>query len=145
LLPNWEGAVASFENVREYLVEMLVQIGCELIGHTVEKAGLRHLPGLFLMEIERSGEVIPVESPNTMIYARDRLVFAGAVESVVELRRIYGLEVSDDQAFKLEHSLKEHRLFEAVISAESPAAGKSLRDARFRHPHQKYAGRPRNH
>src|SRR5262245_59420345 len=43
---------------REYLVEMLVKPGCRLIGQSVEAAGLRRLPGLFLIEIDRKGELI---------------------------------------------------------------------------------------
>ena len=133
LLPRREGAAESFDNVREYLVEMEVRPGCELIGQSVQEAGLRHLPGLFLVEIARSGDVLTVVSPRARIQAEDRLVFAGAVESVVELRRIRGLEVASDQVFKLQGSQSGRRLFEAVISAESPAIGKSIRDARFRH------------
>ena len=45
------------ETRREYLVEMLVQPGCRLAGKTVAEAGLRHLPGLFLIEIDRDGVV----------------------------------------------------------------------------------------
>ena len=32
--------------------------GCRSVGKTIEKAGLRHLPGMYLAEIDRDGEVI---------------------------------------------------------------------------------------
>ena len=95
---------------------MLVQANCELSGQTIQDAGLRHLPGLFLIETVRNGDIIPVVSPQTVIQSGDRLVFAGAVDSVVELRRIRGLAVASDQVFKLEGRTHERRLFEAVIS-----------------------------
>ena len=133
LLPNREGSTEKFANVREYLVEMLVKPGCELNKQTIQDAGLRHLPGLFLIEIVRDGEVIPVVSPKIVIQTNDRLVFAGAVESVVELRRIRGLELASDQIFKLDAHEHDRRLFEAVISAESPTMGLNIREARFRH------------
>lgn len=133
LLPKREGAVESFDNVREYLVEMQVRPDCELVGQTVQDAGLRNLPGLFLVEIDRQGELLTAISPTMQIYGGDRLVFAGAVESVVELRRIRGLEVATNQAFKLKGNIRQRRLFEAVISSESPAVGCSIREARFRH------------
>jgi di/tricarboxylate transporter len=61
------------------------------------------------------------------------MIFAGAVDSVIELRKIRGLVVADDQIFKLESNQHERRLFEAVISAGNPVNGQSIRDARFRH------------
>lgn len=133
LISDRVGAIESFSDVREYLVEMLVKANCELSGQTIQDAGLRHLPGLFLIEIVRDGDIIPVVSPQTVIHQDDRLVFAGAVDSVVELRRIKGLEVASDQIFKLKGHEHERRLFEAVISSESPVAGLNIREARFRH------------
>lgn len=133
LLPNRTGSTENFSDVREYLVEMLVKPDCELAGKTVQDAGLRHLPGLFLIEILRDEELISVVSPQAFIQANDRLIFAGAVESVIELRRIRGLVVASDQVFKLNTNEHERRLFEAVISAESPIVNLNIRKARFRH------------
>ena len=133
LITDRIGAIETFSDVREYLVEMLVRPNCELSGLTIQDAGLRHLPGLFLIEIVRDDDIIPVVSPQTVIQTGDRLVFAGAVDSVVELRRIRGLVVASDQVFKLKGHKHERRLFEAVISAESPVAGLNIREARFRH------------
>lgn len=133
LIPDRTGAIKQFSDVREYLVEMLVMPNCELLGNTIQNAGLRHLPGLYLIEIVRDGDIIPVVSPQTVIQSGDRLVFAGAVDSVVELRRIRGLVVASDQVFKLEGRDHERRLFEAVISAENPVTGLNIRESRFRH------------
>lgn len=133
LIPNRVGAIEKFGDVREYLVEMLVKSDCELAGQTVQDAGLRHLPGLFLIEIIRENEILSAVSPQTIIQTDDRLVFAGAVDSVVELRRIRGLVLASDQVFKLAGRDHERRLFEAVISAESPVNGLNIRKARFRH------------
>ena len=56
LLPDRKELIEQLEDTRrEYLVEMLVQPGCRLAGKTVAAAGLRHLPGLFLIEIDRDG------------------------------------------------------------------------------------------
>jgi len=133
LLTDRQGSIERFSNVREYLVEMQVQPNCELVGQSIQDAGLRHLPGLFLIEIIRNGELFPAVSPQTIIQTNDRLVFAGAVDSVVELRRIRGLVVASDQTFKLEGLEHERRLFEAVISAENPVIRQTIREARFRH------------
>lgn len=133
ILPDKDGAIEQFNDVREYLLEMYVEPDCELSGQNIADAGLRNLPGLFLVEIVREDQVFPVISPHTMIHAGDHLVFAGAVESVVELRRIRGLSVASKQLFKLDGHQHERRLFEAVVSAESPIVGINIRKARFRH------------
>ncbi len=133
ILPDNAGAIEQFNDVREYLLEMLVEEGCELAGQSIADAGLRHLPGLFLIEIVRNQQVFPVVSPQAMIYAGDHLVFAGAVESVVELRKIRGLVVATTQLFKLNGRQHERRLFEAVISKENSMVTMNIRESRFRH------------
>lgn len=133
ILPDKAGAIEQFKDIREYLLEMHVASGCVLAGQSIADAGLRNLPGLFLVEIVRKDQIFPVISPQTMIHAGDHLVFSGAVESVVDLLRIRGLTVATEQLFKLEGHQHQRRLFEAVISAESPVVGINIRTARFRH------------
>ena len=59
LMPDRKELIEQLEETRrEYLVEMLVQPGCRLVGKQVGEAGLRQLPGLFLIEIDRDGPVI---------------------------------------------------------------------------------------
>ena len=60
---------------REYLVELLVENNCRLIGQTIETAGLRQLPGLFLIEIDRDGSIIAPVTPDEIIHSQDRMVF----------------------------------------------------------------------
>lgn len=133
VLTEKAGAIEQFSECREYLLEMLVIENCELAGLSIQDAGLRHLPGLYLVEIDREGELFPGVSPQMVIQVGDRLIFAGAVESVIELRKIRGLEVAEKQVFKLQSNQRERRLFEAVIASGNPIIGQSIRDARFRH------------
>ena len=121
------------ESRREYMVEMLVQPDCRMAGQTVEKAGLRHLPGLFLIEIDRSGELITPVAPGDTILVFDRLVFTGVVSSVVELQKITGLVPTADPAYESRPTQQMSRsMSEAVISANSPLIGKTIREADFR-------------
>ncbi len=119
------------ERRREYIASMAVRSDCPMVGQSVEEAGLRHLPGLFLVEIDRGGRVITPVAPDEMIRSGDHLVFAGAVSTIVELQRIRGLLPISEEA---EPSANDpsHRLAEAVISASSPLVGSSVRDANFR-------------
>ncbi len=133
ILRKRTGSFAQFENTREYLVEVLVEAHSELVGQQIQQAGLRNLPGLFVIELQRGNEIMQSVDPLTVLEAGDRLVFAGAVDSVAELRGYKGLKIADDQTFKLEVDQSERRLFEAVLSASNPVIGKTLKESRFRH------------
>ncbi len=118
---------------RDYLVEMRVQVGCRLCGQRVETAGLRQLPGLFLIEIDRGGDIIAPVRPEDVIQPGDRMVFTGVVNSIVELERIPGLVSVDDSEESLaDKDAHERRMVEAVISENSALNGKRIRDADFR-------------
>lgn len=132
LLPERVPALSQFSNVREYTVEMLVEEQSPLLGRSIEEAGLRQLPGLYLIEIDRSGQVIPAVSPTERLQANDRLIFAGIVDSVVDLQKIRGLKPATDQVFKLNAPRPERCLIEAVISDSCPLISKSIRVGRFR-------------
>lgn len=63
LLPDRRPAISLTDDPRQYTVEMLVQPGGPLVGQSVEKAGLRHLPGLYLAGIDRQGRILPAVGP----------------------------------------------------------------------------------
>lgn len=118
---------------REYLVELLVENNCRLIGQTIETAGLRQLPGLFLIEIDRDGSIIAPVTPDEIIHSQDRMVFTGIVSTIVDLEKIPGLRPATDQSYHLSPAQRRGRLLsEAVISPTSPLIGKSIRNANFR-------------
>lgn len=132
LLPDRSGSQDLVERPREYTVAMRVEPGSPVVGQRIEEAGLRHLPGLFLVEIERGGELMPAVDPDTRIHAGDHLLFVGVVDSVVDLRRIRGLVPATDQVDKLAHARPDRRLLEAVVGAGSSLAGTNIRELRFR-------------
>jgi len=128
-----EGALPLRTDPKEYMTALRVEPDSPVAGRTVEQAGLRHLPGLYLSRIERSGETIVAVSPEQRIQAGDTLVFVGAVESVVDLQRIKGLTPAADEVNqRLEGPRHQIRLVEAVLAAGSDLVGLSIRDAAFR-------------
>ncbi|KAB7628468.1 SLC13 family permease [Alkalilimnicola sp. S0819] len=132
LLPRREGAEQSFANTREYMAEMLVDAGGPLVGRTVKEAGLRNLPGLFLVEIERSGHRLGAVGPDEVLCGEDRLIFAGLADSIVDLYRIEGLR-RPGKASALEGGRGQpHCLIEAVVARSAPFVGRSIRESRFR-------------
>ena len=132
LLPDRKPVMSDLDDARQYTVEMMVPAGSPLAGKTIEEAGLRHLPGMFLVEIERDGAILPAIGPHQRLRDNDRLVFAGIVDSVVDLQRIRGLVPASDQVFKLAVPRPERCLTEAVVSDSCPLVGKSIREGRFR-------------
>ncbi len=132
LLPRRQPAASTYEDVREYIAEMLVEPGSPLVGKSIEAAGLRQLPGLFLIEIERCGQVLPVVSPQDVLRAQDRLVFAGILDSVMDLQKTRGLIPATNQVFKLDVPRPGRSFVEAVLSDKSPLIGKTVRAGRFR-------------
>ncbi|HPM82700.1 MAG TPA: SLC13 family permease [Candidatus Anammoximicrobium sp.] len=132
LLPDRRPAISLTDDPRQYTVEMLVQPGGPLVGQSVEQAGLRHLPGLYLAEIDRQGVILPAVGPQERLQAGDRLVFAGIIESVVDLQKMRGLTPATDQTFKLDAPRTQRSLIEAVVSDRCPLVGKNIREGRFR-------------
>jgi len=134
LLPS-RGSYTSqdAESSRSYLIDLRIQPGCRLAGQSVTDAGLRHLSGLYLVEIVREGRSISPVSPNTVLRENDILTFTGVGATIVELERIPGLvPVADEAYIEASAHRLESTLCEAVISATSPLIGKNVRDAEFR-------------
>ncbi|MGB8853631.1 MAG: SLC13 family permease [Pirellulales bacterium] len=132
LLRDRRPAMSQSDDPRQYSLEMLVEPGSPLAGRTIEAAGLRHLDGLFLMEIDRGGHVIAAVPPTERLEEGDRLVFVGVIDSVVELQKIRGLRPATDQVFKLDDPRSERKLVEAVVSNSCPLVGRTIREGQFR-------------
>jgi di/tricarboxylate transporter len=132
LLPDRKPAISTTDDPREYTVEMYVPKDSPLAGKTIEAAGLRHLPGLYLAEIQRDETAIPAVSPQEQLKSGDTLLFVGAVGSVKELQRIRGLVPATEEVFKLTAPRPQRCLIECVVSNTNPFVGMTIRDARFR-------------
>ncbi len=132
LLPDRRPAITSGDDPREYTVEMMVLADGPLVGKSIEEAGLRHLPGLFLTRIERAGEEIAPVSPRERLRGGDRLVFAGVLDSVVDLTKMRGLALAPAPAHELDTPVAKRRLIEAVVSSRCPLVGTSIREGEFR-------------
>tara|TARA_B100001059_G_scaffold204339_2_gene213584 strand:+ start:2014 stop:3840 length:1827 start_codon:yes stop_codon:yes gene_type:complete len=132
LLPERMPVESSPLDARTYQVEMVVAADAPIKGSTIEQAGLRQLPGLFLSQIDRGGVIMPAVGPDEILEAGDRLGFVGVLDSVMDLRRIRGLEPATDQTGKLTGSTGSRTLAEVVVSANSPLVGHSVRSSRFR-------------
>ncbi len=136
LIPDRRAASQEFsEEMREFTVQMEVVAGGPMDGTTIAEAGLRNLKGVFLVEIQRDGVVLPAVSPSRRLSGGDRLTFAGDSDSVVAFQRTAGL-ASAETAHMMEIDSPQHTFYEAVIGADSRLAGQTLADIEFRGRYQ---------
>ncbi len=134
LLPDREAPIEQAEHDESgYHAALRVDPGCPAIGKTVEQAGLRNLPGVFLARIDRGDATIPAVSPQEVIAQGDELVFVGELDSLMDLQQIKGLIPSsrDDDEHGPEYR-PNLRLTEAVISTNSALAGSTIRESGIR-------------
>ena len=123
------------EEVREFVVSMTVESGGPLDGKAVEAGGLRHLQGVYLVEIERDGQAIAPVPPTTILLGGDRLTFVGKADTIVDLQSMRGL-ASAEQQHVGELTTSLHAFYEVVVGAASPLVGKTLRGVEFRGRYQ---------
>ena len=132
LIPARKSAVSASDDPQQYTVEMQVEPHGPLVGKSIEEAGLRHLSGLYIAEIQRADGNISAAKPSEILQADDALILVGALETVVDLRKIRGLASPDDQARKLQVPAWRRTLVEAVVSPRCSLLGKTVREGRFR-------------
>ncbi|MCW5774868.1 MAG: SLC13 family permease [Phycisphaeraceae bacterium] len=122
---------AGQEQSRKYLAAMRLTEGSPLAGKTVEGAGLRSLPGLFLSRIDRADSTVIAVGPEETLCAGDVLVFVGRLDSLVDLQQFKGLEPIADEEGGSGYR-PNLRLVEAVVSPASPLVGSTVRSAGIR-------------
>jgi di/tricarboxylate transporter len=132
LLPDRKPFEKMVDNPREYTLELEVTPQSDLIGNTIEKSGLRQLPGAFLAEIVRRDQIHSAVSPDEVLQSGDRLMFVGNITAMRPLLEQKGLQPAPDQLFKLDSPRHQRCLVEAVVSNTCPLVGKTIREGRFR-------------
>jgi di/tricarboxylate transporter len=136
LLPDRRSAHREAEDeVREFVISMTVESNGPLDGKAVEAGGLRHLQGVYLVEIERDGQAIAPVPPTTILLGEDRLTFVGRADTIVDLQAMRGLASAEQQHVGA-LTTELHSFYEVVVGAASPLVGKTLRDVEFRGRYQ---------
>jgi di/tricarboxylate transporter len=134
LLPR-RGTVDNSTVERPFTISLAVVPDGELDGHTITSGGLRQLGAVFLVAVDRQGELTAPVSPEHILRGGDIVTFAGQVDHIVELENVPGLDLAvEDQILKLDDG--EHAWFEAVVGAGSPLVGQTLKQFGFRNTYQ---------
>jgi di/tricarboxylate transporter len=101
-IPSRETAEQSFETTSDYTVELLVPTDNPAVGETVANAGLYNVKGGSLVEIVRfDREIIMPVPKDEWVLGGDRLIYAGQINEILELKRTHGLAAADHHVWSI--------------------------------------------
>lgn len=132
LLPERKSPDEAFGATADYTVELLVPTGCDMVGKTVEEAGLLSVSGGRLIEIVRfDKEVISPVPADDFIMGGDRLVYSGQIDDILELRKSHGLTTATKHVFSLDDVEKGRQFYTASVRRSSQLIGTSMEENGF--------------
>ncbi len=126
LLPDRKAPESAFESTSDYTVEMLVPSYSPYIGKSVSAAGLCDVNGGRLIEIIHYDEVISPVPDNEIILGADRLIFAGQVDEILDLRQSHGLVNADHVVFAMDELDPNRQLRTAYVTFGSSLINKTI-------------------
>ena len=131
LLPDNKNIIDKLPELqRNYLVEGRLTKGSNLIGKTIDEAGLRNLKGLFLSEILRGNIRITAVPKDTILLEEDTLLFTGTTKAIADfVETKNGIEIPSLGMFSRK---KNTEVVEVVIPHNSTLHGKTLKEINFR-------------
>ena len=135
LLPDRQAPEAAFESTSEYTVELLVPSDNAHIGETIAEAGLSEVRGGSLIEIIHYDEVISPVSDDELIMGGDRLVFAGQIDEILDLKKSHGLVNADHHVFTMDEVSKDRQLRTAYVTFGSSLINTKIGDSTFEKEH----------
>jgi len=110
LLPDRKAPEAAFEDTADYTVELLVPSDNPYVGKTVAQAGLNEIQGGRLIEVIHYDEIITPVPDKELILGGDRLVFAGQIDEILDLKKSHGFVNADHHVFKM-NEIDQNRQF----------------------------------
>jgi di/tricarboxylate transporter len=131
LLPNRKTPESAFEDTSEYTVELLVPSDNPCVGKTLGEAGLFHVNGGSLLEIFHFDEVPTPVTEGEFILGGDRLVYAGQIADILELKNSHGLVSADHHVFSLDEVDSHRQLRTAYVTFGSNLIGSTIAKRSF--------------
>ncbi len=135
MLPSRGGEDSFTEqyHIREYISELLVLPGSNLIGKTLGEANLNMELDLNVLGIIRGKEQKIAPNSRERIELNDLLIVEGRLANILNVKTEAGLEIKAD--FKLNDEVLEGgsiELFEVMVMRDSQLVGQTLKSIRFR-------------
>jgi di/tricarboxylate transporter len=138
LLPDRKAPEAAFESTGEYTVEMLVPSDNPNIAKSIGSLGLNNVRGGSLVELRHFDDekIMSPVPDNEPLMGGDRLVYAGQIDELLELKKTHGLVNADHHVFHYsEVATDEHHLRTAHVRFGSRLIGTTMRKSQFEHKH----------
>ena len=131
LLPDRKAPEAAFESTSDYTVELLVPSDNPHVGETVSEAKLDNVQGGKLIEIIHFDEMVSPSTPDEIIMGGDRLIYAGQIDEILDLRNTHKLVNADHPVFTFNEVDKHRQLRTAYITFTSSLINTRIGDSSF--------------
>lgn len=131
-IPSRESPEQTFETTSDYTAELLVPTDNPAVAQTVSEAGLMRVKGGSLVEIVRfDREIIMPVPDDEPIMGGDRLVYAGQINEILELKRTHGLVAADHHVWSINEIDSKRKLRTAYVKFGSDLIGTSVTNSDF--------------
>ncbi len=131
LLPDRKAPEAAFEDTSDFTVELLVPSDNPYIGKTVTQAGLTEVHGGKLIEIIHYDDIISPVPDDEPIMGGDRLVFAGQIDEILDLKKSHGFVNADHHVYTMDNVDQNRKLRTAYIPYNSSLIHKVMGNTTF--------------
>ena len=133
LLPDRKAPESAFEATSDYTVELLVPSDNPHIGETIAETGLTNVNGGSLIEMKHYDDrdlmsPVPEDEP---LMGGDRLVFAGQIDEILDLKKTHGLVNADHHVFTMNEVDKNRQLRTAYVTFGSSLINTTIGDSTF--------------
>ena len=125
-LPERKSPEEAFETAFDYTVELLVPSDNPNICKTLGEAGLFHVKGGNLIDIRHFDHDPSFLSEDEFVMGGDRLVYAGQIDEILELKETHNLVVSDHHIRSMNEINKNYELRIAFVNFGSRLIGSTV-------------------
>ena len=131
LLPDRKAPESAFEATSEYTVELLVPSDNKHIGETLEEAGLCQVRGGSLIEIYHFDNVTSPVREDEYVMGGDRLIYAGQIDEILQLKKSHGLVSADHHIFSMSEVDRKRQLRTAYVKFGSSLIGETIASSKL--------------
>ena len=133
LLPDRQAPEAAFESTGDYTVELLVPSDNPHIGETIAEAGLLDVHGGTLIEMIHydDRDLLSPVPDDELLMGGDRLVFAGQIDEILDIRRSHGLVNADHHVFTMDEVDRNRQLRTAYVTFGSSLINTAIGQSTF--------------
>ena len=131
LLPDRKAPEAAFESTSDYTVELMVPSDNMHIGETIEEAGLTNVNGGSLIEIIHYDDITSPVPADELIMGGDRLIFAGQIDEILDLKKSHGFVNADHHVFTMSEVSGDRQLLTAYVTFGSSLINTKIGNSTF--------------